>query len=176
MKFAQPMFAVVAAAALALLPAAASADFGPKPKVDCKKAANKDKPACKPSRGAATDDEIYNAAYWMARQGQYAQSLTVLAMAANPNDPKILNATGFATRKLGNVDAALPYYARALAINPNFVLAREYLGEAYLSKGDVASARGQLTEIEQRCGTSCTAYVHLAGHISAFVTKAGKDS
>lgn len=176
MTVTQPLVAILVAATLALMPSAASADFDPKPKVDCKKAANKTKPACKPQLGVSTDDEIYNAAYWMARQGQYAEALTVLAMAANPNDPKILNATGFATRKLGNVEAALPFYARALAIDPNLVLAREYLGEAYLSKGDLMGARDQLTEIENRCGTTCTAYVHLASHISVFETKAAKDS
>ncbi len=144
------------------------ADMGPKPKVDCTKAANKDKPACKPKHGEATDQEIYNAAYWMAHQGQYREARDVLAMAANQNDPAILTAIGFVTRKLGNVDAALPYYGRALALNPDYVLAREYLGEAHLTRGDLASAQRELGEIAQRCGTQCTAYVHLAEHISNF--------
>ncbi len=151
----------------------AFADFGkPKPKIDCKKPENKNKPACKPKVGRATDDEIYHAAYWMAREGRYAAALDILAMAQHQDDPRILNATGFATRKLGHVDAALPFYHRALQRDPGYVLAREYLGEAYLAKGDLAAAIDQLTAIEARCGRSCTAYIHLAGYIDAF--KAGQ--
>lgn len=165
---------VIALTAVILIPAASYADFdAPKKKIDCKKPENKNKPACKPKLGEASDDEIYNAAYWMARSGQYRQALEVLRMAANPDDPRILTATGFATRKLGSVDDALPYYHRALTRNPDYVLAREYLGEAYLTKGDLAAAEGELTEIARRCGTACTAYTHLAAHVSAY--KSGRS-
>jgi tetratricopeptide (TPR) repeat protein len=150
----------------------AAADFdAPKPKkVDCSKPANKNKPACKDKSNRASDDEIYNAAYWMAREGAYQKALEVLRQARNGDDPRILTATGFATRKLGDVDAALPYYLKALALNPGYVQAREYLGEAYLTKGNLAAAEGELSEIERRCGQTCTAYVHLAQHIDAFKT------
>ncbi|MDX2307761.1 MAG: tetratricopeptide repeat protein [Hyphomicrobium sp.] len=169
-KFVAALFAAL----LVALPISAEADFGaPKKKVDCTKPENKNKAACKPSAGEASDDEIFNAAYWMAREGQYTEALRVLALAANKDDPRILNATGFATRKLGRVEAALPYYQKALSIDPNYVLAREYLGEAYLSKGDLDSARVQLSEIESRCGVGCTAYVNLARHISDFVGQSG---
>ncbi len=147
-------------------------DFGPPKKIDCKKAENKNKPACKPKAGVSTDDELHNAAYWLARDGQYAKALDILRLAANPDNPRILNATGFATRKLGHVDAALPYYQKALSIDPNYVLAREYLGEAYLAKGDLASAEGQLSEIAGRCGTACTAYTNLSREIAAYQAKA----
>jgi hypothetical protein len=40
------------------------------------------------------------------------------------------------------------------------------MGEALLTKGDVAAARNELSEIASRCGTGCTAYVHLAEHIA----------
>jgi Tfp pilus assembly protein PilF len=80
----------------------------------------------------------------------------------------VLNATGFATRKLGDVDGALPYYARALEINPNYAVAREYLGEALLAKGDVASARAQLGEIERRCGKACAPYAELTKQIASY--------
>jgi tetratricopeptide (TPR) repeat protein len=160
-----------AAALFSALPAFADADEPAKPRIDCSKPANKNKPACKPNHGGwMSDDEIYNGAYWMARQGQYREALALLARAANKDDPRLLNATGYATRKLGDADAALPFYARALEINPNYTLAREYLGEAYLSKGDAVSARAQLGEIEKRCGQSCTHYAKLASEIAAFET------
>ena len=153
----------------------------PKPTVDCTKKANKTKPECLPGLtgpsvsgpsvfGPSTlsDDELYNAAYLLSRQGNYASSLALLKQVKNPDVPRVLNATGFATRKLGDIDAAFPYYARALALDPNYTRAREYLGEAHLSKGDLASAKIQLNEIASRCGTSCSGYPELASQIAAF--------
>jgi len=162
------------AAALAaitfFIPVQVLADFDPpaRPKIDCTKPGNQNKPACKNKHGELSDDEIYNAAYWMARKGQYREALALLARAKNHDDPRVLNATGFATRKLGDVDGALPYYARALEINPDYAVAREYLGEALLAKGDVASARAQLGEIERRCGKACAPYAELTKQIASY--------
>jgi tetratricopeptide (TPR) repeat protein len=146
----------------------------PKPRVDCTKKANKTKPECQPglsNQGAPNDDELYNAAYWLSRKGDYVGSLALLKQVQNQDVPRVLNATGFATRKLGDVDAALPYYARALALDPNYTRAREYLGEAHLSKGDLASAKVQLSEIATRCGTSCSGYPELSAQITEFEAK-----
>jgi Tfp pilus assembly protein PilF len=141
-------------------------DDGPaRPKIDCTKDKNKDKPACKPKH---RDDAVINGAYWLARNGRPAEALVLLAMVQDWENPRALNAKGFATRKAGDVDGALPYYARALALDPDYVQAREYLGEAYLTKGDVVQARRQLGEIEHRCGTGCVAYVALERQLAAF--------
>ena len=147
----------------------------PKPRVDCTKKANKSKPACQTGVRAPdslSDDELYNAAYWLSRQGHYESSLALLKQVQQADVPRVLNATGYATRKLGDVDAALPYYMRALALDPNYTRAREYLGEAFLSKGDLSSAKVQLSEIAQRCGTSCSGYPELANQITAFEASA----
>lgn len=150
-------------------PAVADFDDPPKPKkIDCTKPENKNKPQCRKSYREMSDDEIYNAAYWLARHGEYKSALGVLAHAHDPNDKRILNATGYATRKLGDIDGALVYYARALDIDPGYTRARSYLGEAYLGKGDVTAAKAQLDEIESRCGRTCDGYAELAGHIAAF--------
>jgi tetratricopeptide (TPR) repeat protein len=148
----------------------ALADFDPpqRPKIDCTKPGNQNKPACKNRHGDLGDDEIYNAAYWMARGGQYREALALVARAKNGNDPRLLLVAGFATRKLGKVEAALPFYSRALAINPDSTVAREYLGEAFLAKDDVAGARAQLGEIESRCGRTCTGYAELAQEIALY--------
>lgn len=176
MSFLYPVsvrFAALAVAAAALVlgaPGQALANMGgpSKPKVDCTKSANKDKPQCQKAYHEMSDDEIYNAAYWLARQGDYREALTILRFAHDPDDKRILNATGFATRKLGDVDGALVYYARALDIDPGYTRARSYLGEAYLSKGDLASAREQLAEIATRCGRTCDGFEELAQRIVAY--------
>ena len=90
----------------------------------------------------------------------------MLQRAEDSDDPRVLNVLGFATRKQGRVDEGLTYYRRALAIDPNYVLAREYMGEAFLQKGDIASAQEQLSEIGSRCGTNCTSYGKLANLIA----------
>lgn len=165
------LIAIAAAAVMALPAFDAVADFGPKPKkpaVDCTLRKNHNNPACQPHRKDATQDEIYNAAYWMNRAGRFAQALDILKLAKDQNDPRVLNETGYATRKLGNVEAALGFYKRALAIDPDYVFARAYMGEALLLQGDLAAAGEQLSEIGRRCGTSCTAYSHLAEHIAKF--------
>ena len=51
---------------------------------------------------------------------------------------------------------------KALAIDPNYVLVREYLGEGYIAAGKIGLAKAQLTEIASRCGTTCEEYQDLA--------------
>lgn len=111
--------------------------------------------------------ELFYAGYWLARTGRYEEALGYLSL-ADKSDERVLTYIGFATRKLGNVDAALPYYAAALKKNPNFSVARAYLGEAWLSKGEPAKAKRELAEIGRRCGETCAEYADLAGHIASF--------
>jgi tetratricopeptide (TPR) repeat protein len=163
------LLAAVIVLPLAAAPAAlAIGDEPAKPTIDCTKKANKGKPACTRNRDDAADDEIYNAAYWLAKSGSYAQARALLLTAHNPSDPRILNYLGFTTRKLGDVDGALRYYAKALEQKPDYTLARSYLGEAHLQKGDLAAAKAELGEIERRCGTACQEYAELAGHIGRY--------
>jgi tetratricopeptide (TPR) repeat protein len=53
----------------------------------------------------------------------------------------VLNGLGYSHRKLGLLDEAIGYYRRALALDPSYVLAREYLGEGYVAAGKIALAR-----------------------------------
>lgn len=159
--------ALGAAALLAGITPALADDDGPaKPRIDCSKPENKKKPACKPHHAA--DDEIINGAYWLAHAGKLKEAQALLATVADKENPRALNAMGFTTRKLGNVDGALPYYARALALEPNYVQAREYLGEAFLAKGDVGSAKSQLGEIERRAGAGSISFANLKREITAY--------
>jgi tetratricopeptide (TPR) repeat protein len=137
------------------------------PKLDCSNPVNKDKPGCALQNSQLSDDQIYERAYWSAKNGEYQVALDMAALAQNGEDPRILRVKGFATRKLGDVDAAMPYYQKALEINPGDTKTRQYMGEAYLSLGDLASARNQLREIEKDCGVTCEDYQSLADAIAA---------
>lgn len=161
---------VLAAGAFLVATTPVIADDTPAPRIDCSKQKNKKKPQCQNKHGAQ-DDEVINGAYWLAHVGKYTEAQALLAQVSEKENPRFLNAMGFTTRKLGNVEAALPYYARALDIEPNYVQAREYLGEAFLAKDDLASARGQLDEIARRAGEGSVSFANLKREITAYEAK-----
>lgn len=132
---------------------------------NCKKGEvwNKTKKKCvKAESGVLPDEELYQQGRYLAKAGQYDWALTVLAAIQNQDDPRVLNYTGYANRKAGRVELGISYYRKALAINPNFVLAREYLGEGYIAAGRSDLAKVELAEIGQRCGVTCSEYQDLS--------------
>ncbi len=141
------------------------------PKIDCRKKKNKAKKECKKGQtGQLNDDQIYQAGYWLAQSGKYNEALAQFQKAKNQDDPRILNYIGYTTRKLGRVAEAMTYYQKALKINPDYTVARAYLGEAFLEQGKVDLAKEQLAEIEKRCGNACVEFTTLSGQIKSFVS------
>ena len=118
-----------------------------------------------PGQGSLDDDSIYAAGRALARAERYDEAIAVLSLAADKNDPRMLNYLGFSHRKAGRVLVGLGYYQEALRIDPNYTLVREYMGEAYLALGDFEAAKEQLAEIEKRCGRDCPEYADLAVEI-----------
>jgi len=57
------------------------------------------------------------------------------------------NGIGFCQRMLGDYDAALAAYDRALKIEPGFPQAVEYRGEAYLNLGKLEEAKGAYMDL-----------------------------
>ena len=121
-----------------------------------------------PKQGLLDDDSLYEAGRGLAMAGRYGEAITVLGYVANKADPRVLNYLGYSHRKSGRIQVGLGYYEEALRINPDYVLAREYLGEAYLTLGDLASARDQLNEIHKRCGKGCREYSLLSQELARF--------
>lgn len=119
-----------------------------------------------PKQGLLDDDTLYEAGAMLADAGRYGEAITVLGYVAHKADPRVLNYLGYAHRKSGRITVGLGYYQEALRIDPDYVRAREYLGEAYLTLGDLPSARNQLGEIEKRCGKDCREYAMLANQIA----------
>lgn len=167
-KVSRPLakFAVLLAAlaTLSLISAeVASANFGA-PANPCKQF-KKNSKAWKECMGqvkpddTSRADEQFTKGYWLAKTGDYTQALEVLKALPNQNDAGVLTMIGYATRHLGRVDEALGYYGKALALNANLTNTRQYLGEAYLQKNDVAKAKFELAEIGRICGsTACEDY------------------
>ncbi len=119
--------------------------------------------------GAFTDQDLANYAYALAKAKRYDEALEVLDLMKDPNTAQALNYRGYATRHLGKLDEGIAFYLRSVKRDPRYAQVREYLGEAYVIKGDLASARYQLRKIKTICGnTECEEYEDLekaiAGH------------
>ena len=139
---------------------------------NCKKGEvwdKKQQKCVKPKKGMIDDTSIYEAGRDLALAGRYDEAITVLTLAADKTDPRILNYLGYSHRKSGRVTVGLGYYEEALRQDPNYTLVREYLGEAHLQIGNVPAAREQLSEIEKRCGKGCAEYAVLSKQIDAYV-------
>ena len=118
-------------------------------------------------QGSALPDKVltdYAAA--LSKAGRYDEALATLDLLRNPDTAEALNYRGYATRKLGRVDEGIRYYLRSVSMDRRYAQVREYLGEAYVVKGDISNAKAQLHAIKGICGTSCEQYKHLAEAIA----------
>ena len=127
--------------------------------------------ACIDGKSAAlTDEDLYLAAGEFVLEARFADALPLLLRIKDRNTPQVLNLIGYSTRKLGDIDKGIDYYRQALAVDPDYTKARQYLGEAYLLKNDAGKAKEQLDEIADRCGGSCEEYKLLVAAIAAHVS------
>lgn len=101
-------------------------------------------------------------AYALAEEGRFEEALQILDTMVDSNTAEALNYRGYATRKLGRTDEGIGYYLKSIAMAPHYASAREYLGEAYLTKGQTDLAKEQLKIIETICGKTCEEYLDLA--------------
>lgn len=168
-NFVKSSLTAVTAVGLGLWSGAVLAQKGepaPKPKIDCSKKENQRKAACQNKNQELSDDDLFHAGYWLARGGDFQLALHYLRQVRNKDDVRALTYIGYATRKLGQVDAAMGYYERALGLDANYTVARAYLGEAYLQRGQRERAVEQLSEIANRCGTLCEEYKELSAALA----------
>lgn len=107
------------------------------------------------------DDQRYDAVRELAYAGAHDRALAVIESADRPDDPRFLNYRGFIQRKQGNMSEAVIYYMAALERDPDYLLARSYLGQGLAATGDLAGATAQLREISARGGRESWAYVSL---------------
>jgi tetratricopeptide (TPR) repeat protein len=112
--------------------------------------------------GALSDPDLAQYAYLLAKAKRYDEAIDALNLLQNPNTAVALNYRGYATRHMGKLDEGIQYYLRSVQLDPHYAQVREYLGEAYVIKGDLASAKYQLAKIKGICGnTACDEYEDL---------------
>ncbi|MHA1152761.1 MAG: tetratricopeptide repeat protein [Alphaproteobacteria bacterium] len=107
--------------------------------------------------------------------GDYAGAIPLLrkSIATDSSDADAYNLLGFSHRKLGDVEAALAHYGKALALEPKHRGANEYLGELYLELGQLDKARERLKVLDGACFFGCEEYSELKAKIAAYQAQAG---
>lgn len=158
----------IALVASLVLPGAALAAGGggsapPKPTettTKCKKTEVWDKKAKKcvdAEEGAETgqldNDTLFGAARELAYAGRPDDALVVLGAMTEGESDRVLTYKGFSYRKAGQFREGLHYYQLALEQNPDNILARSYLGQAYVEQKAMDLAMVQLDEIVARDGS-----------------------
>ena len=166
------------------LPAAAFAAGGddwsaPKPTQttkDCKGAKVWDQKSGKcvdPKRSSLDADTLYGAVRELAYAGRLRDAQVVLAAMPDQASPRVLTYWGFTHRKLGHRELASQYYERAIASDPDNLLARSYMGQGFVEEGKLGLALTQWKEIRKRGGTGTWPEVSLrqaleTGHTSTY--------
>jgi Flp pilus assembly protein TadD len=151
MKRAYAITVLLLAAVLALPVAHADGDYSPAP---AGAPANPDAEAGKAAIRAQN---------WKGAIDSFAK-----VAAANPRDADAQNGLGYAYRKLGNLDMAFKHYNEALRLEPRHRGAHEYIGEAYLMKGDLPKAKEHLAALDRICFFGCEEYSDLKKAIAEF--------
>lgn len=124
---------------------------------------NAAKGICEQKQSSLMDDsELYEQGRELALAGDYAKALAVFDAIKNKQDSDVLTMIGYSKRKSGAVEEGIGYYHQALALNPDNVNTREYLGEGYVVMGRLDLAQAQLDKIGAICGESCEQYIDLA--------------
>ena len=117
---------------------------------------------------ALLQDEDYVAGLAELKAGDAGAALRRFESALRrfPDSADLHNELGFAYRKLRQMSKAFEHYKRALMIEPRHRGAHEYIGEAYLMVGDVASAEKHLAALRSICLLPCEELTDLEKAIS----------
>lgn len=111
------------------------------------------KKCVRPDRSSHLDeDTLYRAVREVAYAGRYEDAITILDQMPNQQSDLVMTYRGFTARKMGNLELANAFYEEAIALNPNNITARSYMGQGFVEAGDKIAAMTQLREIRARGG------------------------
>ena len=112
--------------------------------------------------------KLYNKAYELVYNKKFDKSIKLLEKIAKRKDlgekkADVYNLLGFSYRKHSepDLDKALESYKIALETNPEHLGAHEYLGELYITLGNMNKANEMLDNLEKIAGTSSMEYIKL---------------
>ena len=109
--------------------------------------------------------KLYDKAYELVYYKKFDKSIKLLEKIAKRKDlgekkADVYNLLGFSYRKQSepNLDKALDAYRIALEVNPEHLGAHEYLGELYITLGNLKKANEMLLKLETIAGTKTMEY------------------
>ena len=112
--------------------------------------------------------KLYNKAYELVYDKKFDKSIKLLEKIAKRKDlgkkkADVYNLLGFSYRKHNkpDLDKALESYKIALETNPEHLGAHEYLGELYITLGNMNKANEMLNNLEKIAGTNSMEYIKL---------------
>ncbi len=116
--------------------------------------------------------KLYNKAYELVYNKKFDKSIKLLEKIAKRKDlgekkADVYNLLGFSYRKHSepNLDKAFDAYQIALEVNPEHLGAHEYLGELYITLGNMNKANEMLLKLETLAGTNSMEYRKLKSAI-----------
>jgi tetratricopeptide (TPR) repeat protein len=127
---------------------------------------------------AVREDPMYTEGVKAVKRGDYAAAIRLFEaiVAHDDRNADAYNLLAYSTRKAGDARRAVPIYQKALAIDPKHRGAHEYLGEAYLTLGDLAKAKEHLAVLDKLCMLPCSEYTDLKKAVQAFETSGGRTT
>jgi Flp pilus assembly protein TadD len=111
----------------------------------------------------AAGKKALEAGDWNESAGRFSK-----AALRDPGNADLQNYLGYSYRHLRRHELAFKHYQRALEIDPRHKGAHEYIGEAYLEIGDLASAERHLAILKSLCPLSCEQLEDLQREVAAF--------
>ena len=130
----------------------------------------KTKKCVSPRESSLDQDILMGAVRELAYAGRNEDAQGVLRQVADQNNDLVLTYWGFTNRKLGKAALARVYYNRAIARNPDNILARSYMGQGLVADGRIDEAIAQWREINARGGAGTWAEASLREAIRTGVT------
>ena len=120
--------------------------------------------------------ERYHAA---AERQDWKSAATAMndALGADPRNADYHSLYAYALRRSGSseMDVVFKHYNEALRIDPKHRGAHEYIGEAYLTVGNVAKAKEHLSALDKLCFFGCSEYNDLKKAIAEQEAKTVKQ-
>jgi len=123
----------------------------------------------------AAEDPDYTAASNAIKAGEFARAIPLLegVVQREAGNADAHNLLAYAIRKNGDPAKAIPIYHKALALDPKHRGAHEYIGEAYLTLGDLGKAREHLKALDRLCFLPCAEYRDLKKAVEAYEKSGG---
>lgn len=130
----------------------------------------KTKACIKAEESSLNDDQRFGAVRELAYAGRHDEALAILALMTEGETSRVLTYQGFLLRQTGRVEEGIAAYERAIALNPQNILARSYYGQLLVQMNELELAQTQLDEIRAADGTGTWAETALANAITTGVT------